>query len=112
VTILDDGADAFLSENEAVLVLVHTSWCGHCKSMKPDFIRVSDELAASKSSARLAAIEGDKFRNWLEPFGVTGFPTLLYFEKGKSKRFLAFQKLTISNDKFREAKFCFKNAKK
>ena len=87
MTILDDNADSFLSKNEAVLVMVHTAWCGHCKTMKPDFIRVSDELAASNSAARLAAIEGDKFRNWLEPFDVSGFPTLLYFEKGKRAGF-------------------------
>ena len=53
--------------------------------MKPDFIRASDELAATNSDAKLAAIEGDKFRNWLEQFDVTGFPTLLYFEKGKKR---------------------------
>ena len=85
MTILDDGADGFLAANEGVMVMVHTAWCGHCKSMKPDYIRASDELYAQGSNQRLAAIEGDKFRDWLEPYGVTGFPTLLYFEKGNRR---------------------------
>lgn len=33
----------------------------------------------------MAAIEGDRFKSWLEPYGVTGFPTLLYFEDGEFK---------------------------
>ena len=31
---------------------VHTSWCGHCKQMKPDFIQAADDLI--DDSAKLA----------------------------------------------------------
>ena len=31
----------------------------------------------------VGAIEGDRFKSWLEPYHVTGFPSLLFFEKGE-----------------------------
>jgi len=83
VTMLDKQADVWIQATESCLVMAHTSWCGHCKKMKPDYIMAADDLKEEKSSARLAAIEGDKFKDWLTPYGVTGFPTLLYFENGE-----------------------------
>jgi thiol-disulfide isomerase/thioredoxin len=52
--------------------MAHTSWCGHCKKMKPDYMLAADDLREQQSTARLAAIDGDRFKEWLKPFGVTG----------------------------------------
>lgn len=85
VTILANQADEWIQTTESCLVMVHTAWCGHCKSMKPGYIMAADDLKDAMSSARLAAIEGDRFKSWLAPYGVTGFPTLIYFENGDFK---------------------------
>ena len=85
VTILGNQADDWIKTTDSCLIMIHTAWCGHCKAMKPDYIMAADDLKEEKSAARLAAIEGDRFKSWHAPYGVTGFPTLLYFEKGEFK---------------------------
>ena len=40
--------------------------------MKPDYMLAADDLREQQSTARLAAIDGDRFKEWLKPFGVTG----------------------------------------
>ena len=81
VTILMKNAQAWLDVQPSAMIMAHTDWCGHCKKMKPDYINAADDLYAE--TGQLAAIDGDRFKPFLQPFGVTGFPTLLYFENGE-----------------------------
>ena len=83
VTILMKNAQVWLDTQPSTMLMAHTEWCGHCKKMKPDYIRAADDLYSDDAS--LAAIDGDRFKSFLTPFGVTGFPSLLYFENGEFK---------------------------
>ena len=75
------NAQVWLDMQPSAMVMAHTEWCGHCKKMKPDYIMAADDLYTEPGM--LSAIDGDRFKSFLQPFGVTGFPTLLYFESGE-----------------------------
>ncbi|CEP02695.1 unnamed protein product (mitochondrion) [Plasmodiophora brassicae] len=69
-----------------VLVEFYAPWCGHCKSLKPEY-----EAAASKLSGKVkvAAIDLDEESN--KPiggqYGIRGFPTIKFFVDGKPMDF-------------------------
>jgi protein disulfide-isomerase-like protein len=68
-------------------VQFYASWCGHCKSLSPKWEELSNELedddddkSGSVVIAKLDAVQNPETK---ERFGVTGFPTLLYFADEK-----------------------------
>jgi protein disulfide-isomerase-like protein len=69
-------------ERKPILAMFYAPWCGHCQRMKPEFALAAAKL---KGKAVLAAMDLDRPEGMLlrEEYNVTGFPTVLYFEKGK-----------------------------
>jgi len=65
-----------------ILIMFYAPWCGHCKRLKPDY----QTLASQKTGdAILAAMDVNSPNNSpiSRKYNITGYPTLLYFEKGK-----------------------------
>ncbi|XP_071493170.1 protein disulfide-isomerase A5-like [Diadema antillarum] len=79
-----DFQKLLLKEKKPILTMFYAPWCGHCKRMKPEFAGAATEL---KGSAVLAGMDVDRPENMAtrQAFNITGFPTILYFEKGKRK---------------------------
>ncbi|XP_041371887.1 probable protein disulfide-isomerase A4 [Gigantopelta aegis] len=71
-------------EKRPLLVMFYAPWCGFCKRLKPEYSAAATEL---KSEAVLVGIDVDKphHMNLRAEYNITGFPTLVYFEKGKMK---------------------------
>ncbi|XP_045458329.1 protein disulfide-isomerase A5 [Melitaea cinxia] len=81
-----DALNKFLKKgiatNKKSMIMFYAPWCGYCKSMKPDYVAAATDL---KGEAFLAAMDVSKPGNSKirQMFNITGFPTLLYFEKGQ-----------------------------
>ncbi|XP_030031135.2 protein disulfide-isomerase A5 isoform X1 [Manduca sexta] len=66
------------------MIMFYAPWCGYCKTMKPEYVSAAADL---KGESILAAIDVAKPGNSKirQIYNITGFPTLLYYEKGQYK---------------------------
>ncbi|KAI8870065.1 disulfide isomerase [Ramicandelaber brevisporus] len=68
-----------------VFVSVTASWCGYCKKLKPIWEVLAKTFHTEKDVV-IADIDGTTARGIMDEYGVSGFPTLLFFSKdGKAK---------------------------
>lgn len=84
VTDIHDGElDKFITDNEVVLVMFYAPWCGHCKRLLPEYIEAGSILAEKKSAIKLAKVDATAENALAQEFNITGYPTLILFEKKK-----------------------------
>eukprot|EP00271_Cylindrocystis_brebissonii_P017884 TRINITY_DN485_c0_g1_i1.p1 TRINITY_DN485_c0_g1~~TRINITY_DN485_c0_g1_i1.p1 ORF type:complete len:528 (-),score=151.28 TRINITY_DN485_c0_g1_i1:304-1887(-) len=76
--------DEEVEENDVTLVEFYAPWCGHCKSLAPEYEKAAKILKAEGSKIVLAKVDADNKVN--KPlagrFDIQGFPSLKVFLKG------------------------------
>ncbi len=70
----------FLTTNPIAVILVHASWCGPCREIKPRFFQFA------KSRAGQCAFAREKYE--LKLTEVTGVPTIAIYRKGQMYRMI------------------------
>ena len=72
-----------LKSDKDVFVKFYAPWCGHCKKLAPDYIKLAQKL---KNNKKLLIAEIDATANEIETVRISGFPTLKLWPAGdKSK---------------------------
>ena len=62
--------------------------CGHCKKMLPEFEKAAQELKKSPLGAiPLAKVDATVEVNIADEYGVTGYPTIKVFRRGKMSNY-------------------------
>jgi protein disulfide-isomerase A6 len=66
-----------------VLVEFFAPWCGHCKTLAPEYEILATSLKGQP--VKIASVDADKHRDLGGRFDVKGFPTIKFFPAGATK---------------------------
>jgi len=69
-----------LDSKKGVFVEFYAPWCGHCKSLAPDYEKLGKAFA-NEEEVVIARIDADAQKEKAREYGVSGFPTLKWFPK-------------------------------
>ncbi|KAK5650473.1 hypothetical protein RI129_001502 [Pyrocoelia pectoralis] len=72
-----------IASSTPTLVMFYAPWCGHCKRMKPQFMKAADELKAEGINGRLAIFDCTENPKITEEMDISGYPTVRLYVNGK-----------------------------
>jgi protein disulfide-isomerase A6 len=67
------------------LVEFFAPWCGHCKNLAPVYEELGNVFSYAADKVVIAKVDADDHKDLGKRFGVSGFPTLKWFD-GKSDK--------------------------
>ncbi|ETW06795.1 protein disulfide-isomerase domain [Aphanomyces invadans] len=77
VTLTDDNFDELvLNSGDVWMVEFYAPWCGHCKSLAPEWEQAASEL---KGQVKLGALDATAAERKASEYGIKGFPTIKLF---------------------------------
>jgi len=71
-----------LNDESIWIVEFYAPWCGHCKSLVPEYKKTAKAL---KGIVKVGAVDMTQHQEVGQPYGVTGFPTIKVFGSDKKK---------------------------
>jgi protein disulfide-isomerase A6 len=77
-----DNFDSVVGQGQGVFVEFFAPWCGHCKSLAPEYEIAATAFKKFDSQAIIASVDADAHRSLGTRFEVKGFPTLKWFPAG------------------------------
>jgi protein disulfide-isomerase A1 len=82
LVLTDANFDEELAKHEYLLVEFYAPWCGHCKSLAPEYIKAAAKLVKNDPPYYIAKVDATENKVLAEKFAVRGFPTLIFFKNG------------------------------
>lgn len=85
VTVLGtDNFDQLALGDKATLVKFYAPWCGHCKTLAPEYEKLGKAFAGD-SEVLIAEVDATEYGELATRFDVNGYPTLKYFPAGSAE---------------------------
>jgi protein disulfide-isomerase A6 len=73
-----------LDPTKDVFVEFYAPWCGHCKHLAPTYEKLAS-VYKSEPDVVIAKIDADHYKDLASKYGVSGYPTLIFFPKNDKK---------------------------
>lgn len=73
--------DIVLNNEKEVLVKFYAPWCGHCKTLAPEFDKAAEALS---NNPNVILVKVDSTGNEVAGIEVEGYPTLKWWSKDKT----------------------------
>ena len=72
-------------ENSKNLIICKAEWCGHCKTAKPEFDKLSNSpiILDDGSTVNVKVLDADSDKSEIAKYNVKGFPTVLFDNNGE-----------------------------
>jgi len=86
----DDDPKTVFSSTKPTMVLFYAPWCGHCKSMKPDYERLRKKYMKNPNK-NVVMINCDDHKEFASKAGIQGFPTLRLYNNPKANKYLDYE---------------------
>lgn len=83
----DDDPKKVFSSTKPTMVLFYAPWCGHCKTMKPEYERLREKYMKNPNK-NVVMINCDDHKEFASKAGVQGFPTLRLYKNPKDDKYV------------------------
>ena len=88
VAVLDEtNFDAFIASQEYTIIEFYAPWCGHCKSLAPEWAAAAGKTRRLNPSTILAKVDADAHKKLSDRYEIGGYPTIKIFKNGEPQEY-------------------------
>eukprot|EP01041_Mallomonas_annulata_P007474 gene7474-15296_t len=84
IALYTDNYDKIMKDSKWIIIDYYTPWCGHCKQLTPEWLRMAGILERKNSPVRVAKIDADSESFLAQRQNIQGYPTIKLFYEGKA----------------------------